>query len=79
MNMNVVQQAIINLFPDADKTRLNGETQLKDIILWDSMNAINLVMEIESLSGCSELPLKFSETVTISEIEEIVRSKGGKI
>ena len=77
--MNVVQQAIINLFPGTDKTRLNGETQLKDIILWDSMNAINLVMEIENLSGCSELPLKYSETVTISEIVEVVRSKGGKI
>ena len=77
--MNVVQQAIINLFPGADKTKLDGKTQLKDIILWDSMNAINLVMEIESLAGCSELPLKFSENVTIAEIEDVVRSKGVKI
>jgi hypothetical protein len=77
--MNLVEQAIINTFPDTDAARLNGEMELREIPLWDSMNAINLLAEIERLSGCSGLQIQFSENITVSEITEMLRSKGVKI
>ena len=77
--MNLVERAIVNTFPDTDPARLGGGMRLAEIPLWDSMNAINLLAEIEKLSGCSGLQLEFSEDITVSEITETLRSQGVKI
>jgi acyl carrier protein len=74
--MKLIQQAIKNVFPDADTNILTEETKLAEIPGWDSMNAVNLVVEIELLSGCQNLGLQFDDEVTIGQIIKMLRPKG---
>ena len=74
--MKLIQQAIKNVFPDADTNILSEETELVEIPGWDSMNAVNLALEIELLSGCQNLGLQFYDEVTIGQIIEMLRAKG---
>jgi len=55
------------------------ETKLSELDDWDSMNAINLVMELEELSGCHNMRLIFNETTTIGQIAEGLRSRGVQV
>jgi hypothetical protein len=74
--MDLIQQAITNVLPDTDVGCFSGETKLADIPGWDSMNAVNFLLEIESLSGRQNLQLAFGDEVTISQIVTALRAKG---
>jgi hypothetical protein len=74
--MKLICQAITNVFPEADANLLTEETKLADIPGWDSMNAVNLVLEIELLSGCQSLSLQLGDDVSIGQILNLLRGKG---
>lgn len=68
--MDTVIQALRNglsLPPDAV---LSGDTVLGTLPGWDSMNAINVQMEIETLVNRTELPLDLSGNVKIRDVVE---------
>jgi len=77
--MKLIEEAISNVFPTADTHNLTMETKLSELDDWDSMNAINLVMELEELSGCHNMRLIFNETTTIGQIAEGLRSRGVQV
>lgn len=74
--MKLVQQAIGNVFPDCDASALTLETKLSELPDWDSMNAINLIMEIEALSGRQNLALQFGPDITVGQLVEMLRAHG---
>jgi len=74
--MKLITEALSNVFPKVDTAALTTETKLSDIEDWDSMNAVNLVVELESLSGCHNLQLTFDRGTTIGHVAEGLKSRG---
>jgi acyl carrier protein len=74
--MTLLEKAIADLFPEVNTNALTGETRLDTIAGWDSMNAMNLLIEIEELSGKRPLKLEFSEELTVSKLREQFRAQG---
>ena len=74
--MQILEQAITNVFPGSDVSHFTSGTKLGEIPGWDSMNAINLVLEIEVLSGCKNLQLQFDEELTIAQVAEQLQAIG---
>jgi len=74
--MKKILEAIKELFPDADISNIGMSTKLGEISGWDSMTAINLVIEIESRFNCSGLSLEFSASQTFGEVCDQLRKKG---
>jgi len=68
--------AIKATFPGADVATLLPSTKMAQIPGWDSMNAINLVLEVESAFGCSNLSIEFSDEQTPGQICDELRSRG---
>jgi acyl carrier protein len=74
--MELLKQVVAAVFPDADVSRLSETTRMEEIPGWDSMNAVNLLAQIEAQTGRTGLALAFSNTLTIAEIIESLRAQG---
>lgn len=77
--MKLIEDAIYHVFPNASAHALTLETKLSDFEDWDSMNAINLIVKLEELSGCRNLSLMFGADTTIGNIAEGLRSRGVQV
>lgn len=77
--MKLIEEAICHVFPKANAHALTMDTKLSEIDDWDSMSAINLVVELEGLSGCHNLRLMFGAETTIAHIAEGLRSRGVQV
>ena len=77
--MKLIEEAICNVFPKANARALTMETKLSEIDDWDSMSAINLIVELEGLSGCHNLHIMFGAETTIENIAEGLRSRGVQV
>jgi acyl carrier protein len=69
-------KALVSVFPEADASKITLETKLADIPGWDSMNAVNVLAQLEALTGRENLQLAFSNSLTISQILEALRAQG---
>jgi len=74
--MNIIKEAIANVFPKTDANAITMQTKLCEIDEWDSMNAVNLVAELEGVSGCKNLQLDFDTETTVGDIVEGLRMQG---
>ncbi len=74
--MEMLKQVIATVFPDADVSRLSESTRMDEIPGWDSMNAVNLLAQVEAQTGRTGLAIAFSNTLTIAEIIESLRRQG---
>ena len=74
--MELLIKAIVCVFPEADASKITLETKLADIPGWDSMNAVNVLAQLEALTGRENLQLAFSSNLTISQVLEALRSQG---
>ena len=74
--MELLIQALVSVFPEADASKITLETKLADIPGWDSMNAVNVLAQLEALTGRENLQLAFSSNLTISQALEALRSQG---
>jgi hypothetical protein len=74
--VDILRQAIVYVFPEADASRITLETKLADIPGWDSMNAVNLLAQLEALTGRGGLQLAFSSSLTIAQVLEALRAQG---
>ena len=74
--MELLIKALVSVFPEADASKITLETKLADIPGWDSMNAVNVLAQLEALTGRENLQLAFSSNLTISQVLEALRSQG---
>ena len=74
--MELLIKAIVSVFPEADASKITLDTKLADIPGWDSMNAVNVLAQLEALTGRENLQLAFSNSLTISQILEALRAQG---
>ncbi len=74
--MELLKQAIVSVFPEADASKITLDTKLADIPGWDSMNAVNVLAQLEALTGRENLQLTFGNNLTIAQVLEALRSQG---
>ena len=74
--MELLRQAIEYVFPEAQGTKMTLETRLTEIPGWDSMNAVNILVQLEALTGRGDLQLVFGNSLTISQVLEALRAQG---
>ena len=73
--MKLIEEAISHVFPKADTRQLTLGTKLSEIDDWDSMSAINLIMELERLSGAHNLRIMFSADTTLGHVAEALKDR----
>ncbi len=74
--MEVLKKALVFVFPEAEASRITPETKLADIPGWDSMNAVNVLAQLEALTGRSGLQFAFSSDLTVAQVLEALRAQG---
>jgi acyl carrier protein len=74
--MKTIIKAISNVFPETNVTVLLPETKLYEISGWDSMNAINLQMELATLLQKEDLDFKLSDKMTLKDIADELSKLG---
>ena len=74
--MELLIKAIVSVFPEADASKITLDTKLADIPGWDSMNAVNVLAQIEALTGRENLQLTFGNNLTISQVLDALRAQG---
>lgn len=67
-NMNLVENAIVSVFPTVAVGGLSGQTRLGALPGWDSMNGVNLQIEIESAAGRTDLDLILTDKMTVQDV-----------
>ena len=77
--MELLRQAIVYVFPEADGSKITLETKLGEIPGWDSMNAVNVLVQLEAQTGRGDLQLVFSGKLTIAQLVESLRAQGVEI
>ena len=75
-SVELLIKAIVSVFPEADASKITLDTKLAEIPGWDSMNAVNVLAQLEALTGRENLQLVFSNSLTISQILEALRAQG---
>ncbi len=77
--MNLIKRSILAVFPETNTENLTGSTRLADVPGWDSMNAVNLQIEIETALESNDLNLKLYGKTTVQELEEDLKRRGFQI
>ncbi|HWA24563.1 MAG TPA: hypothetical protein VG734_02730 [Lacunisphaera sp.] len=68
MKSDPIFAAIISVFPKADQTRLSPRTKLGDLPGWDSMNSVNLQVELEGRLGVDTSGILFDGAMSVDEL-----------
>lgn len=74
--METLKQALVNVFPDAEADKLGPDTKLAEIPGWDSMNAVNVLAQLEMLTGRANLQLAFANDLTIGQVLSALQAQG---
>lgn len=76
LQMHKIIACLKEVFPDCDPSVITPQTTLGEVPGWDSMNSVNLLMELESAFSVS----MFNETLTskqrVEDVAELLRGKG---
>ena len=66
------------VFPGTDASVLNGETPLRALNGWDSMNSVNLALELEQAFGVQlfSRDIVLTGDMTLAQVLAIVDPKG---
>ncbi len=76
-NMKNIIDSIVVCFPDVDPSQLTGSTRFSEIPGWDSMNSVNLLIDLESRLGDGvELTFVITGDDTLGSVEERLRKSG---
>ncbi len=70
--------AMRNAFPSLADDALVPTLRLSDCPNWDSMTAVNLVMEIESICGVQMSDYEPKDTTTLADVAQKILALGGK-
>ncbi len=74
--MKLINKAIVAVFPKIDAGTLAPNTQLGLLPGWDSMNAINLQIELEALTGRPDLELVLTPDMTLTDLASALKKRG---
>lgn len=66
--MKIIENVIVSVFPTVEAKELSGETILGTLPGWDSMNAINLQIEIEAAVGRADLGIVLTDNMTVQDV-----------
>jgi acyl carrier protein len=70
--IDVIKEAILEIFPEAGDMAIECNTRLGDIPEWDSMNAVNLQTYLEKRYPVS-IPLELlTDDITLEELMRFV-------
>ena len=67
------------VFPEVDETKLSLETLLESIPGWDSMTAVNLLIELEQAYTIDLSEQELQGTFSLSILKDILRRHGATI
>lgn len=66
--LDIIKEAVLEIFPEAGNMAIESDTRLGDIPEWDSMNAVNLQTYLEKRCAVN-IPLELLiEDATIGEL-----------
>jgi acyl carrier protein len=66
--LDIIKEAVLEIFPEAGNVAIESDTRLGDIPEWDSMNAVNLQTYLEKRCPVS-IPLELLiEDTTVGEL-----------
>jgi acyl carrier protein len=71
MNSLEIKEIISRVF-EIDLSEITDKSSQKDIVKWDSLQHLNLIVEIEDKYDISIEPEDISDMVTIEKIVEII-------
>jgi acyl carrier protein len=71
MNSLEIKEIISRVF-EIDLSEITDKSSQKDIVKWDSLKHLNLIVEIEDKYDISIEPEDISDMVTIEKIVEII-------
>jgi acyl carrier protein len=77
--MNTILEALNDVFGFDEPPALTADSKLQDIPDWDSMNAVNLLMRLESRTGKSLKGLKLTGQMTLGQLEAALRATGATV
>lgn len=70
--------ALRNAFPDLAEDTMVPTRRLSEFPNWDSMTAVNLLMEIETACGVKMEAYEPSDATTLAELAQAIVAAGGK-
>jgi len=76
--MKKLFEVVKSVFPDAVVEKYTPATLLEDIPDWDSMNSVNLQIELENVFGVSLLDDGLDGKTSIQELMNLLKEKGAK-
>ena len=74
--MQRISQAIKSVFPEFDISRFRQDLEMGQIPGWDSMNSINLQMQIESMFNIKFGDFSLNDYHKVSDIVNFMKEKG---
>lgn len=70
--------ALRTAFPDAAEDILVPTRRLSELPNWDSMTAVNLLMEVETACGAKMESYEPSDATTLAELAAAIAAAGGR-
>ena len=74
--MDKIRSAVSAVFRDSRPEEITPETRFGDIPGWDSMNGVNLLLELESSLTVSLVDLQLGENDRIATLMNALRRRG---
>jgi acyl carrier protein len=72
--VDTIIAALNDVFAFDVPPRLTPDTALQDIPDWDSMNAVNLIMRLESRLGVPLRGIKLNGAMTLGELDKAIQA-----
>jgi acyl carrier protein len=74
-----LKSVLQSVFPKWDPSTCNETLYLRDVAGWDSMNSVNLSLELETAFGIDLSGIVFSGEQTISDVVRMLRENGASM
>ena len=74
--MEKIRTALKNVFPELKDEQVTDELKLYDIPGWDSMNVINLQLELETILGLDLSAFQMTGDLTLKQLREKLAEAG---
>jgi acyl carrier protein len=77
--MEKLKNAVLAVFPEIKTETIEPGLKLGNIPGWDSMNSINLQIELEKQFNLDLSDTQLGEEQTLSQVTDIIKNKGGRV
>jgi len=77
--MQKIIACLKEVFPECDPAVITDDSRLGDVPGWDSMNSVNLLMELEAAFSVSLVDDVLTSKQKVADIGTLLRSKGVEV